>query len=113
MEFLFLLDVRGGEGLFIGLRDDGGLVVLIGLPEDDADLVIGKVLALEDLDLLVGVTLGPAVAVALSIQARWASVMRLRLLPKDFGSFSNCCRASMSITRPLCESGLSLRSSQM
>ena len=58
VELLFLLEVRGGEGLFVRLGDDGGLVVLVGLPEDDADLVIGEVLALEDLHVLVGVALG-------------------------------------------------------
>ena len=65
MEALFLLHVRGGEGLLVWLSDDGGLVVLIRLPEDDADLVVGEVFAREDFDLLVGVALGPAFVVAL------------------------------------------------
>jgi hypothetical protein len=42
VELLFLLEVRGAEGLLVRLGDDGGLVLFIGLPEDDTDLVIGK-----------------------------------------------------------------------
>ena len=39
--------------------------MLIGLPENDADLVIGEVFAREDFDLLVSVSLGPTFGVTL------------------------------------------------
>ena len=60
VELLLLLEVRGGERLLVRLGDDGRLVVLVGLPEDDADLVVGEVLAPEDLHVLVGIALRPS-----------------------------------------------------
>ena len=65
MEVLLLLHVGGRESLLVRLGDGGGLVVLIRLPEDDADLVISEVFAREDFHLLVGIALGPAFDVAL------------------------------------------------
>ncbi len=65
MKFQFLFDVRGAERFFVRFGDDGGLVVLVGLPENDADLVIGEILVLEDFDVFVGVAFGPAFLVTL------------------------------------------------
>jgi hypothetical protein len=38
MERLLLGEVGGGERLFVRLGNDGGLVVLVGLPEDNFNL---------------------------------------------------------------------------
>lgn len=65
VKVLFLFYIRGGEGFLVRLGDDGGLVVLIGLPKDDADLVVGELFAPVDFDLLVGVTLAPTFGVTL------------------------------------------------
>ena len=65
MEVLLLFHIGRRKSLLVRLGDDGRLVVLIRLPEDDADLVISEVFAREDFDVLVGVALGPAFGVAL------------------------------------------------
>ena len=62
-----LLFGNGGwsEGFFVRFADDGGLVVFVCLPENDADLVVGEIFAPENLHLVVGVPLSPAVEVTL------------------------------------------------
>ena len=62
---LLLGEVGDAERLLVRFGDDGRLIVLVGLPEDHLDLVVGEVLAPEKLHVLVRVALGPAVPVTL------------------------------------------------
>lgn len=64
VEIHFLFDGGGGEGFVVGFGNDGGLVVLVVLPEDDADFVIGEIVKVEDFDEVIGEARFPAVAVA-------------------------------------------------
>ncbi len=87
VEVQFLLHVRCGEILLVSLCDNSRLIFLICLPENDADLVVGKVLALEDFDMLVGVTLGPAFLVALFDPSAMRVGNAVTFVPKGFWLF--------------------------
>ena len=64
VERQLLSDIRRSERPLVRLGDDGGLIVFICLPEHDAYLVVGEVLAPEDLHLFISVAFGPTAAVA-------------------------------------------------
>ena len=63
IKILFFLEVSGSEGFFVRFSNVRGFVVLICLPEDNADLVVGKILRVEYLYVLVVEIIAPAVAV--------------------------------------------------
>ena len=53
MKCLLLGKIGGGERLLVSLGDDGGLVVLVGLPEDHLHFVKREILLAEKFDMLV------------------------------------------------------------
>ena len=63
IEILIFLNIGRTESFRIGFRNISLLVIFIRLPENDADLVIRKILFGEHLDVLIFIAVRPAIAV--------------------------------------------------
>jgi len=87
VERLLFSKVCSCECLLIRLGDDSWLVVLVGLPENNFDLMVGKIGGVEQFHLLFCETICPAFPISLLDPLPMASVIRLRFHRKTLASF--------------------------
>jgi hypothetical protein len=113
VEGLLFGDVGGGEGLLVGLGDDGRLLVGAGLPEDNADLVVGEVGGVEALDVGVLEALRPAGPVAGFDPLAVGVGDAVALVAEGLGLFLELAAGVDQHDLPAWLAGFSLRSSQM